>query len=210
MPFTVISYYTDNYKPYNDRLTASCAKFKLPIVSTRVKNRGNWYQTVARKPQIIFDMLTQLNTDILYTDADSEFMADPVLFREWDNRADVGVHIWNQIVPATGTIYLCNTPEVIELVETWCYIMDAIGYTLKCPDQTSFAGALACDKVSISNIPAEYCWIDIASQREHGKRDPVIFHHQASRMHRHHGWAELDNEGIARLAANIDQAGEME
>jgi len=208
MPFTVISYYTDNYKPYNDRLTASCERFKLPIVSRRVKNRGSWHQSTAYKPQFILDMLHELNTDILYMDADSEFMAAPKLFN--CRMTDIAIHKWSPQTFATGTIYLSNRPMVHEFVTAWRDIMSEVGIDDPCPDQESFYRAWRlCDQIGIMGLPPEYCWIDIASRREYGKRDPVIFHHQASRMHRNHGWAELDNDGIARLAANIDQAGEM-
>jgi hypothetical protein len=188
MNYVVVSYYTIGtlYEKQAQRLLASVRKFNIPHDIQGVANLGSWDKNTRYKPTFLRRMLHLHHPQsIVWIDCDAEFVEYPTLFDVYD--AEIGVYVFDRSEyrvsdkgkeVLSGTIWLKNTPKVIETVERWeaeCQSHPGIW------DQKSLEKVLA-GKFSL--LPAEYC--KIFDRMKFVKR-PVIVHHQTSRIVRQRG-----------------------
>jgi len=181
--FIVVVFYTRNtiYEEKVGRLTKSLIKFNLPCYIEGIENRGSWIQNVNYKPTFIKDMLKKFpNDNIVYVDADAEFLQYPILFETLDCTIAVHLHDYTLYTQGrnkkkeilSGTIFLKNNEEVYKLVERW---------ENECRRDPKVYDQISLEKVLNNNyypLPANYCKIfDIMRI----VKDPVIVHYQASR-----------------------------
>jgi hypothetical protein len=118
--------------------------------------------------------------NIVYVDADAEFLAYPQLFETF--KGDIGVYEFDRTCyhtnngPETeilsGTVFLRNCERVINVVKEW---------ERECKDNPKAWDQLSLEKVldgRFTHLPGEYCKI---FDRMQEVKKPVIVHHQLSR-----------------------------
>ncbi|MCH9614665.1 MAG: hypothetical protein SP1CHLAM54_13710 [Chlamydiia bacterium] len=172
--WTLISFYTPLYTPQANRLKTSCEKFNVPHLIEMLPCQGTWEENCALKPTFILEKLDQLKTPLLWVDADAEILRQPGPFE-----GDLSTII-NLDLPEThpsrvgsGVVYL--TPKARPIIEKWAAICKDFNGTEW--DQVGLREALKNE--TATPLPKEYCMID---DRLIDGDNPIILHHQASRL----------------------------
>ncbi len=180
--FIVCAYYTVDtmYEQLVVRLKNSLEKFNIPNHIQPITNLGDWHLNTSYKPTFLLEMLNKFpGRDIIYIDADAEFMAYPKLFEHLGCK--IGVHYFDRSYHGrrqtgfevlSGTIFLKNCDQVKEMVHKWEKECTRRPYTW---DQKSLEKVLS---GNFLNLPEEYC--TIFDTMKHVK-EPVVVHYQASR-----------------------------
>jgi len=194
------SFYTKNTpyeKVFNEYLKASCIKMNLEdkLLYKPIPDFGNWYSNTAYKPLIISQLLNLIKNDesLVFLDADATIEKYPVLFDEIPEDIDLAYHSlsWREWYGynvdsyelLSGTLFLRNTKEIKELCSEW-YRYSALN---KKWEQKVLQDILE-DFPAIKSykLPIEYCYIKSrpGNLEPLVKKDPVILHHQVSRIYR--------------------------
>lgn len=175
----IISYYTDNYSKEARNLIKSLQAFDLPHLVQNIDDRGGWDKNTHYKPIFILNELMK-HEYVVWTDADSVFKQDPVLFKELT--CDVAFHRFKGSELLSGTVFFKNTPRTIQLLCEWIAINSKNPKTF---DQVNLDAALKyVEDLVVGDLPPEYCFIFDLSREVHPNLNPVISHYQASRTHR--------------------------
>lgn len=194
----VCGYYTNReYQREAVRLLDSLDRFGLYYEVKALHGVDGWLDSVLAKPRFILDCLRESAADaILYTDADSEFLAKP----DWEVFKDANVS-WHRFKRSdahaqenlTGTMWFRNTPEVRSFVEDWAAETLLPAYRNHfTPEQDSLratfdlktsGGQLWCQQLRFVPMPPTWCWFDDCRE-VYGEQVPVVLHRQASRKHR--------------------------
>ena len=185
MPFLVASYYTEG-TPYEQEaadLRASCERFGLRHHIQGVPNLGSWSKNCCHKPVYLLEQLERYNCPIVWTDADSLFVAKPTLFYE-PFPADIAVRVCpehpidSELYVLSGTLFLNNTDNVKRLLHAWIE-GNSLAIDPYFFDQLGLNYALCKTQVRTVRLPQAYIHI----QGEPIKEPPVIVHTRASRLY---------------------------
>jgi len=182
MSYIVASWHTPDYAAAAGQLAKSLAALNIPHVAYECQRLGNWYDTVVHwKPRIVQRAMEEYQQhDVVYTDSDSVFHSQPVIFNSWRGE-DLGLHYLNGVELLGGTQYWSNTPKVHEILRQMAQIMEAKHTT----SQLALSEVLwERGDVSIYKLPPEYCCIFDTSRAYHPGIVPVIEHFQHSRQAR--------------------------
>jgi len=190
----IISFYTGHYQWDAEQLTKSMVKLGITSFEVEYKDQiGAWEQNTQMKAPFILEKLKQ-NDAVVWTDADSRVRQIPSFFDTVDT--DIAVfYLPKEYVGAftlpehsiikdveyylqSGTMYFKNNERVIKLLEHWIELnkQDSRQW-----DQWTLQKAILDSKVSVTQLPPEYVWIDSISAPLYGQRKPVFEHTQASR-----------------------------
>lgn len=121
----VVAFYTPEYEKEIVRLENSCKKFNIELETRQYESRNKWEENCSMKSEFLLEMLNTLDDNIFYVDADAEFQREPE-WEELEKYDEMGVvyHYWyykTQLITEllSGSIYLPNNPQTIEIVEAW-------------------------------------------------------------------------------------------
>ncbi|MBX3583661.1 MAG: class I SAM-dependent methyltransferase [Rhizobiaceae bacterium] len=197
-PYKVVSFYTEDneYKDHAARLQTSLERFGLPYSLSSKKSKGTWEFNCAYKAQFMREQWEQSDVPIVWLDADATVVADPVLFRSID--ADFGIHKWEGMEFASGTLYFGKSPLAKRLIDQWAIRCEADPATY---DQVHLHSAW-CDINSIA--PLKTIWLprtylDIFDKPV--ESGAVIRHWQASRS------SKKDGRTTARERPSLNKSG---
>jgi len=116
--FTIINCYTKKYENDATLLRKSLKKFNLKTSHIQeYKDSGDWNINLKQKPKFIKEKLQELQSPVVWTDADSVLLQYPALL----NTLNCDIAIWrdwkNKI--STGTIYFNNTKGGLYVLDEW-------------------------------------------------------------------------------------------
>jgi len=132
---SVVTFYTPEYEEEANQLIESCSKYNLPIKAYAKPSKGSWVHNCTMKAEVILQALNELNTGVVWIDADGRIKNKPTVFDTLINY-DFGCYwipnVWNQprnahLKPwsrgnealAGGTLYFNNTVMSKELIGAW-------------------------------------------------------------------------------------------
>ena len=148
---SVITFYTPEYKEEAIQWRQSCHQFiqmpidathqtkvdyqQFPFKSYEMPSKKSWVHNCTMKAEVILKAIHELNSGIVWTDADARFRAYPKLFEQLE-QYDFGCYwipgVWNQpknahLKPwsrgnealAGGTLFFNNTKIAIDLIHAW-------------------------------------------------------------------------------------------
>jgi tetratricopeptide (TPR) repeat protein len=163
------------YEQEVKKLQLSMDKFGLPYEIVGLRNKGSWEKNTQMKPQVIKSVMDKYNRDIVWVDADAEFVDKPELFYKLD--CDIAFHHlkeWDEKM--TGTMYFKNSIMSREILNNWIHENDSNNL----PDGPNFQKIMQVQRgLKIIDLPIEY--INIIDIKFLQCEKPVIIHHQASR-----------------------------
>jgi len=131
MSYIVVAYYTDDqiYRAHAQRLLCSCTGLGIPADVVCVDSLGNWDRNTHYKPTFIRRMMDKYSDkNIVYTDADSEFLRYPQLFDTLDCNVGACVidhSLYRQgrrnrpLEMTTGTMFFNNSAASKAVVDRW-------------------------------------------------------------------------------------------
>lgn len=182
MNWAFITYYTESYRKYFDRLHASCFKHRCTLLPVFLKSSGSWVQNCANKPRVIQHFIENAHDafDLLvWIDADATVESYPFLFDDFD--APLGVaKVWHR--PhwefLSGTLPV-NRWTGRAIIDAWVRKQALEQNTW---DQKVLQELLETGEFDYVDLDPAYCCIfDKQEQLEACNHQPVILHHQASR-----------------------------
>ncbi len=188
--FTVVTYYTSDYKGDAARLAVSLADLDIPKYFDRIATRGSWQANIAYKPEFLWYMRRKLKGPIVWIDADAIVRSYP---HEFDDLADIkkispnpfdlAVHYRRGKELLSGTIWINDTHGAREIIRNW---WEAQGMTPDVWDQKTLAAVIRDfgQDARIYDLPAAYTFIFDLMKTESPDVEPVIEHFQASRKAR--------------------------
>jgi hypothetical protein len=180
----VIAYYTLSYKEQAKRLVSSLMKYSLDFYVKIYEDRETWAQNCQIKPEFILECLETFDEDLLFVDADAEFVRQPpmdylsgenlgVYILAWRN-PDNPEHLEQELISAT--IWIPNNPQNKRLIKKW---VDQCKEHPTKWDQTNFQDVVRKQKgVELSLFQPE--WNYIEKYHSELNIDPIIIQHQAS------------------------------
>jgi hypothetical protein len=190
----IISFYTGHYQWDAEQLMKSMNKLGMTNYEVEYKDRiGAWEQNTQMKAPFILEKLKQ-NDAVVWTDADSRVRQKPVFFDTIDT--DIGVFYLSKELAGqftlpehaciqnveyylqSGTMYFKNNERVIKLLERWIELNNEDPRQW---DQWTLQKAILESKVTVTQLPPEYVWMDGVVASVYSDRKPVFEHTQASR-----------------------------
>lgn len=185
---TIISYYTEN-TPYEEEikgLITSCKKFDLPTSIDPIPNFGTWEKNCCFKPKYILKKLIDLQSPVLWIDADAIFYQKPALFETLE--ADVAVRIVEDVPndhPSkviSGTLFFNHTPEAIQVLQEWDEETEKLLQNdPELWDQVSLRNVLLRSSASIHPLDSRYYQVYNRIEDEETLKNSLVIHFQASR-----------------------------
>ena len=180
----VVSYYTLGtfYERYAQQFIASMKEHNIVHHVAGVPNLHSWRKNTCYKPTFLAECLNSFpDVDIVWVDCDAEFKQYPILFDTID--CDIAVHNFErrlylrhskqQLEVLSGTVYLRNNEKVRGIVDAW---------VKECETNPNVWDQKSLEKVlhgEYYQLPPEYCTIE---RTMHRIKNPIILHHQASRL----------------------------
>jgi glycosyltransferase involved in cell wall biosynthesis len=156
-------------------LQVSMDKFGLPYELIGLRNKGSWEKNTQMKPDVIKATMDKYNKDVVWIDADAEFVDKPDLFYKLD--CDIAFHYlkeWDEKM--TGTMYFKNSTMSREILNKWIQENN----TNNLPDGLNFQKIMEIERgLKIVDLPVEY--INVVDIKFLQCDKPVIIQHQASR-----------------------------
>jgi len=148
---SVITFYTPEYKEEAIQWRQSCHQFiqmpidathqikvdyqQFPFKSYEMPSKKSWVHNCTMKAEVILKAIDELNSGIVWTDADARFRSYPKLFetlKNYDFACYWIPEVWNQpknshLKPwsrgnealAGGTLFFNNTKIAIDLIHAW-------------------------------------------------------------------------------------------
>lgn len=189
------SFYTPgNYeKVINQYLIPSLIKFNLPCNIVKIEDKGNWLDNTAQKPVILLETLIKYKEDVIFLDGDATIEQYPSLFDQIPHDYDLAVHyldwwkFWhnkenrNLFHLLSGTLMLRYNDKILHLVDNW---IKECKKNRNIVEQKILGSLIEQNHdIKVYNLPIEYCAI-INKDNTRKILNPVIEHHQASRLYR--------------------------
>lgn len=177
--FTIISYYTDEYEEDAKELAETVAKFGYDTSHIQHReSKNSWELNCQQKATFIKEKLQELDTPIVWLDADARLNKELKLFEEAPKFfIDLAVHFKGTRL-LSGTLYLDNKPATHQLVDEW---IEAHQNDEKVWDQVSLQKVLNTTDLNlkVGRLPIGYCqkFDDPVPPIE----DATVIHTQASR-----------------------------
>lgn len=189
-PYIIVSYYTTNtpYEKEADKLIKSLQLLRIPYDVVGVPNLGDWQSNTRFKAKFMQDMLIRhKGKSIVWVDSDAVVHSYPDLFDSYS--CDVAVRWqdfrWRKNECLSGTIYLANNPQTLELCRRWEGNNISEGPGAKTFEQWNLGKAIEDmrneGKIKDENLPPEYTMIFDSMRQMYPNITPVIEHFQASR-----------------------------
>tara|TARA_R100000951_G_scaffold105914_1_gene100019 strand:+ start:1099 stop:2565 length:1467 start_codon:yes stop_codon:yes gene_type:complete len=189
-PYIIVSYYTINtpYEAEAIKLKNSLNKLNIPHDVVGVPNLGDWQANTRFKAKFMQDMLIKhKGKSIVWVDSDAVVHSYPSLFDSYT--CDVAVRWqdfrWRKNECLSGTIYLANNSNTMELCKRWEGINIAEGPGAKTFEQWNLGKVIEDmrneGKIKDGNLPPEYTMIFDSMRAMYPNVNPVIEHFQASR-----------------------------
>ncbi|MDX2018562.1 MAG: putative nucleotide-diphospho-sugar transferase [Planctomycetota bacterium] len=113
-------------------LRTSCERWGIELRERVIESAGTWQRTCNLKPAYVLECLRAWGEPVLWLDADTEVMADPVLLREGAGVDFMAINCRNEprfsrtgvLTPETldtngGVLWFAPTDAAISLVEAW-------------------------------------------------------------------------------------------
>lgn len=191
---TIISAYTRNngYAQEVARLSAQLDGLDVPYLIEAYRDQGSWVKNCAYKAAYLMHMRATIEGPLLWLDADARPVSDP-----WPHLqgldCDIACHKLGGHELISSTVYLADTDACMNLMGQWVAMQHEQGDVW---DQKVLQSAISLlgPSVRFAELPPELCWIEAEpgsgqldiSEREYGKREPVIIQTQASRRLRKH------------------------
>ena len=177
--YKVVAFYTKD-TPYEDviqKLMGSMIKYNIPNYIKGYESRGAWVKNCAIKPEFLLHCLEDSDDNILYVDADAEFLQTPN-YEIFDG--EFHYYKFKGKEALSGTLYLKNTERVKNFVRKWIEIQKQHPTVY---DQQTMARAIEKVRGSliVKELPQEY--IKIFDLMKHVE-NAVVLHHQASRRYK--------------------------
>ena len=182
----IFCYYTFGaYEREAERLKASVNLWGLEAKYLPINNLASWSHAVMAKPKLILETLESTKRDILYVDADAEFMRVP----DWKqlDHIDVGWHEFKRSKHAdleylTGTMYFRYSPDVLAFVRDWSIATLDYAWS-STPEQASLKATWAkwSDRLIKRALGPEWTFVFDDFLEIYPGVTPTILHHQASR-----------------------------
>jgi len=181
LPLFVTFWTDDYYQEQTERLAASCRAWGVDLQAFHVDDRGSWVLNCAAKAEVVLTALDEFpDRDLVFVDADAELVRAPTLFL--DLEADVAAHLKDGQELLSGTVYFRNCEATRRLVRRWI----ALGRDqVDAWDQKTLWTALQEAQATgllFRQLPPEYTFIFDTMARAYPDAEPVILHHQASRL----------------------------
>lgn len=117
---TIVAFHTDDdfYTEEAARCRARLEQLELPHDLTSVPKNGNWVENCALKPEFLLDVRQRLRGPLLYIDVDAFVHRNPWPYlSSYD--ADMAAYIHGDSELLSGTLFLNDTPAVLELLSDW-------------------------------------------------------------------------------------------
>lgn len=182
-----ISYYTMN-TPYEcdaGRLEMSFLNHNLDFCIYRVQNFRSWEKNCQYKAKVIRGALDDFKCPVVYTDIDSEVLKDPVLFNGLDCDFASGYIKYTKDMPTrrcsgllSGTMFFNYNQKALDLLDRWIE-KNETNYEW---DQRNLEHVL--DKRKLDHYKLPDCYCKIFDSKWQKCDDPVILHHQKSRIYK--------------------------
>lgn len=186
----VIAYYTKGtiYEGIVENLRRTLNNLNIPHRIVGIDDLGSWQKNTQYKPKFIKKMLGEnKGYNLVYVDADAEFIEYPDYFNDLSKNSDVNISVLEldhskykrktkEPEILSGTIFLRNNEVVIGIVDDWIKECELNPDKW---DQVTLSTILR--KYGFHNLPERYCVIfDYMAS----VKNPVIKHFQASRQAR--------------------------
>lgn len=179
-PFTIISFFTENYTHEIVRLWKSVMRYELPYCFEKVKPKPTWVETVSYKPKFILKKLEEYKAPVIWIDADAQVIRRPDLFYELDDY-DLAYYTRNRdgyVELLSGTMYLNYNQQVLTLVEQWAELAEQWAKS-NVWEQKILQELEPKTKLRVFDFPVGYC--QIFDQQDMLQEPGVVVHFQASR-----------------------------
>jgi hypothetical protein len=183
MSFTVVSWYTPNYKECSDRLVESLERHgytqhvEYPVVPV-----GRWAANVRHfKPVVLARALAEIEGDVLYLDADAIVHGKLPIFDDWAG-ADMAVHYKQDRELLGGTVYLHPSERLRFFLEDVAAFME---YSELVWQRAAQLRLVKHPEIEVLRLPPEYCCIFDSMRSENPGIIPLIEHMQQSRKAQH-------------------------
>ena len=193
------AYYTAD-TPYakvaSKYLVPSAFKFYLSIFIQAIPNRGNWTMNTLYKPRFVLDTMKKYKNTVVFLDVDAEIRKYPSLFWEIPEDYDMAVHYldWNlqwrgkpgaRRELLSGTMMFRYNDRVMGLLDDYAFECSAGKTTWEQGVLQELLAGKYKDTIKIFELPPEYCTVVLhdGSIPPYIK-EPVIVHHQVSRLYR--------------------------
>jgi len=203
----VVSFYTID-TPYEDlaqHLQRSCQRFDVPCCIEGVPSRQSWEINCAFKPIFLLQKWQHLRQPIIWIDVDAILVRS---LNAFTFHGDFGVRVrdCSEEHPskvATGTVFCGTSIQTGRILSHWARTcLDMLRDPLRTQevwDQDALRKVLIKNGLlsSILHLPIELCKISGHPEDEKCCPDPIIVHHQASRLYKR--WISHPEERIAGL-----------
>lgn len=180
MSFTIVSFYTLNTPYANEinHLLDSLDKLGLRYHIQGVPSRGSWEKNCQFKADFILEALENIDTDIVWIDADAVLMAYPALFENME--CDIAFHLLqHRSELLSGTLFIKNNEKMRSVVKKWIMLNASNSRW----DQKNLQQIVESEEgLNTEVLPASYC--KIFDNKHQQNAEQVIVHYQASRKYR--------------------------
>jgi len=189
----VAAFYTIGtpYEQEAEELRKTLDRFGLQYDIRALPHPGSWAKANLLNAGVIKGVRdSHPGEDVLYLDADARVMQDPRPFFDELRQGpyDVGVYYLpdSPHAPLDCREELCSGTTWWNTTETATGLLDRWIEANAAPeaDKAILQDLLATGHARVARLYPEMCWIDTISEMHFGKREPIIFHTQASRRHR--------------------------
>lgn len=177
-------------------LLPTLKKFNLDYDIEEVVNKGDWYKNTAMKATVIKKMLLKYKQPIVFLDADSSIEKYPDLFFNIPSNIDIAYNLFNwmgfwrgkwedksNMQLLSGTLYFDYNKKVLEIIDTW---IESNKNDIHIWEQKKLENIVnSRNDLNTYHLPIEYCTIikpDLSIPEF--IKEPVILHHQASRLYK--------------------------
>ncbi|ASV87992.1 nucleotide-diphospho-sugar transferase family protein (plasmid) [Ochrobactrum quorumnocens] len=179
---TVVGFYTRNsfYADEAKRMEKSARRLGLTVETTAMDGAGSWVKNAALKPTFLLEAREAHKGPLLYVDVDAVFHKDP-----WPKLdaidADIGVFYSREGNLISATIFLADTPEVLELLRQWKNACDSQPEIWDQVTLQEILSNISDKRLSIARLPVSFCWV--FDRFKNGFSDEVFIEQlQASRQ----------------------------
>jgi len=182
--FTVISYYTNDwkYKYYAGKLIDDCKRLKIPHIIKEVRGRRNYLDNCKLKPKFIKNCLKDVKSTVVWVDVDGSIIQYPLFFDSLAERGgeiDFGAKRMKKERDRTwhvGTFLANYTPNAIRFLNQWISLTPESISDEEALDKAYNAGKVK--GIKFHDLPKEY--FVILKELNHRPPENAIICHRLS------------------------------